>query len=535
MNEGMPQLEIPQISLARYFDLLKRRKWQVIPVSLLGLLIGGIVAFFVPRYYVAETVFQYHPPPGEVVRRSPREDPFRSIVDNAIHTMPLQITATLRQLGWEEATIADEAMRQAAEREIRDQLQVVDVNPGPERTYAQIRVRYRDRDGGRSANFLNVLVDTWKQNRIEWLRENADSAMRSANERLRLAIGEWEGVNRKMQLLADRHQLPLDLGSTGMAEFGRSEAASLERQQQALVEVVQQDASLQAEINRYQQELDATPRKKELDPAALATQLAGTPLQAAYLQLLAMKESLKGMGQAHPERPGTVRRVEQLEQVLAEFLDSQGEGTNPKIAELRAVIGSKLDQLAGVRARRAALAADIEKRGGELLARNEAFAQIQELQKELGEADEKRKLANQDLDAQIRVQTKLDQKEPIEVIRPAVIPEAPTEPNILMVAVLGCIIGLGAAIGLILVLDMLQGTIKTLDDAERALPVPVLGGVSYIETEEQRAEAVSGRRRKAMTAAALLFCGVVVVTVYYVAPERLPPFARDLLTQVLGD
>ena len=29
----MTQLDLPQISFARYVDLLKRRSWQVIPVS----------------------------------------------------------------------------------------------------------------------------------------------------------------------------------------------------------------------------------------------------------------------------------------------------------------------------------------------------------------------------------------------------------------------------------------------------------------------------------------------------------------------
>ena len=50
----MTQLDLPQISLSRYLDLLKRRKWRVVPASLAGLVIGGLVAFFVPRYYVAD-------------------------------------------------------------------------------------------------------------------------------------------------------------------------------------------------------------------------------------------------------------------------------------------------------------------------------------------------------------------------------------------------------------------------------------------------------------------------------------------------
>ena len=43
------QPHLPQLSLQRYVDLVKRRRWQVLPVSLLGLLVGGIVAFFIPR------------------------------------------------------------------------------------------------------------------------------------------------------------------------------------------------------------------------------------------------------------------------------------------------------------------------------------------------------------------------------------------------------------------------------------------------------------------------------------------------------
>ena len=40
----MTQLDIPQISFARYLELLKRRRWQVIPVTVLGLVIGTAVA-----------------------------------------------------------------------------------------------------------------------------------------------------------------------------------------------------------------------------------------------------------------------------------------------------------------------------------------------------------------------------------------------------------------------------------------------------------------------------------------------------------
>jgi len=45
----MTQADLPQLSLRRYVDLVKRRRWQVVPISLLGLLIGGSRACSWPR------------------------------------------------------------------------------------------------------------------------------------------------------------------------------------------------------------------------------------------------------------------------------------------------------------------------------------------------------------------------------------------------------------------------------------------------------------------------------------------------------
>jgi uncharacterized protein involved in exopolysaccharide biosynthesis len=53
------QIELPQFSMQRYVDLLRRRRWQVIPVSVIGLLVGGLVALFIPRYYVVDVLIEH--------------------------------------------------------------------------------------------------------------------------------------------------------------------------------------------------------------------------------------------------------------------------------------------------------------------------------------------------------------------------------------------------------------------------------------------------------------------------------------------
>ena len=114
------------------------------------------------------------------------------------------------------------------------------------------------------------------------------------------------------------------------------------------------------------------------------------------------------------------------------------------------------------------------------------------------------------------------------------VPQHPTDPNGLLVALFGCLLGLSAAIGLILLIDILQGTFKTVDDVERALPIPVLGGMSHFETGDQLQMAKASRRRSSWMAAAVLGSAVIVVTIYYVAPERLPSAALNVLSLVLG-
>src|SRR5262245_14757954 len=95
------ELELPQISFARYLDLLKRRRWQVVPVSLLGLLIGGAIAFLVPRYYVAETVFMFN---GRLLRDLDRdkEDPLAAVVSKARTRIHVLVPETLSRLRWPE-------------------------------------------------------------------------------------------------------------------------------------------------------------------------------------------------------------------------------------------------------------------------------------------------------------------------------------------------------------------------------------------------------------------------------------------------
>ena len=78
----LDQLELPTISIGRYLDLLRRRTWQVVSVSLLGLLVGGLVALLIPRYYVAHTIVQFNRPILDPKLGTP-EDPMSQVVESS--------------------------------------------------------------------------------------------------------------------------------------------------------------------------------------------------------------------------------------------------------------------------------------------------------------------------------------------------------------------------------------------------------------------------------------------------------------------
>ncbi|HEU4418909.1 MAG TPA: Wzz/FepE/Etk N-terminal domain-containing protein, partial [Planctomycetota bacterium] len=186
------QIELPQLSLQRYVDLLRRRRWQVIPVSLFGLLVGGLVAFFIPRYYVADVLIEHQQVPGE---RSAGKDPFKVIVDTARQTFPLAVKETLEHLHWPESRISDGYERAQAEREVRSRLYTADVNPDPDRNYAQLRVTFRDLDGKRAAAFLNALVQKWREKRLEEMRQ----VFERDREEAKLANERWEQISEAAQ------------------------------------------------------------------------------------------------------------------------------------------------------------------------------------------------------------------------------------------------------------------------------------------------------------------------------------------------
>ncbi|MCK5941312.1 MAG: hypothetical protein KAI24_05020, partial [Planctomycetes bacterium] len=282
----MTQADIPQLSLQRYVDLVRRRRWQLVPVSLLGLLVGGLVAFFIPRYFVAETLLEHQQVPSGP---DDPEHPFRAVVDTAKSTIPLAAGEAIAELNWPEVLVLDEFEREQFERDVESRIRVVDNNSGDRtRSYALIRVEYRDRDGERSANFLNKLVEVWGQRRIAELRSPAEEQRRQASTAADRARRTLAGYMREKQELERQYgfdpQTDIDVQR---AQWPKQEAERLARAR-ALDELRQQRATLAAGIEQDRARLLDMPARVAPDSTNVLTAAlkvkAAQPLVALWLR-----------------------------------------------------------------------------------------------------------------------------------------------------------------------------------------------------------------------------------------------------------
>ncbi|MBI5850159.1 MAG: hypothetical protein HZB39_03850 [Planctomycetes bacterium] len=538
----MNQLDIPPISFARYVDLVKRRRWQVIPMSLVGLLVGAIVAFFIPRYFIAHTTITYK---GGALDHSSRtsRDPLYAKVTNALLTIKHTIPAALEKLNLI-GTNPDAVDRFEAIARMENRVDVRSSMPSPD-GYVNIDVEVRDLDGERAALLANTL-------RLLWIEDIMRTLEREAHDALTRAASAVSDASRAIDTKIDeigayQREHRVDATVDPNAWIASEQKTLSERVRTAEDRI----NTLQIEISALDREADAIADRlsdgsvKPVLPGNQVTRAVDKETQIRIDELRKLLERERYVKDSRhagsPAHRAAVKNIEVIEKELTQMLggtvDESSPGLNLVPNPEHAVLKEQHRKLEGQLAdRRAALAQaklrreEDTKEGQRVTLAMTGYLRLQK---------DKAALELRHAEA-IRVETEQRESynrtrtgEPFEQV-PAVVPPAPTEPGFMLVALAGSIVGLAAAIGLVLLLDFIRSTFKTVDDVGYALGVPVLGMMAHLETAEERSRTVRHRRRVSLVAATFVVLMLSVVTVYYVNPTSLPPFVLQALDRVLG-
>lgn len=79
----------------------------------------------------------------------------------------------------------------------------------------------------------------------------------------------------------------------------------------------------------------------------------------------------------------------------------------------------------------------------------------------------------------------------LQIVDPAVVPKNPIKPRVKLNIAIGGVLGLFVGVGLAFLLEFVDNTIKTKEDVERVLELPVIGQIPEIEPKERK----NGRSR----------------------------------------
>ena len=536
-------LDAPQLAIGRYFELLRRRWWQVVPISILGLIIGAISAAMVPRYYVCWTRVHYE---GSTFdnKSGTLEDPMANEMRAAqerITSLDI-IERAVQEVGWRETGV--EARRRFIKK-VQDEMVVLDLNAGErQRTFFVLEIRYRNLDGQYAADLTNAVRDVWMNARLSKLDEEATREESRVVQRLTRARSDRDRLHGDMTELERIHEVDWSLEPSN--DPGRSRLTASEKVREIEGEVLAIDEELAIARDKLQVEQDYI---KNLEPTlkkrveSVAETTVNENVAQLQQQLLTAETNLSSITAAHADHLQLSLQVQRLRKELATLGVSDATQSREPTFEYEQNPEYQLARK-GI----AALEKEVERLEKQLADRRLALAaaelrvaKLKEVRKQWDRMAAEREQAKRDAAAYTEklreVNTKAEKirsNQVLRVVARAQVPEAPTEPSILVLAVMGCLLGLAAAIGLVLAWDFIQATFKTVDEVERALPIPVLGTMAHLETREERVATNQSRRRVSLAAGTFLFLFLSIVTVYYVAPTRLPGPVRNALDLLLS-
>lgn len=357
-------------------------------------------------------------------------------------------------------------------------------------------ISYKDKDSRVARDFVNTLVRRYIEENTSSKREDSYGAGKFLTE----------------QLKSFREKL----------DKAEAEENRFKREKGALVGM--DPGALQKEINDAQQRIDDIRIKRAQLETLLGNLKKATPLQS---KLIALQ-----------------KRLEELE---AQYTDKY-----PEVIRIRADIDAVKSQMRGNAKVEGYDALEIEKVVAEIwalkqaednlrgtIATNRGFqhsipavhAQLEALERE--KASQKAlydllmaRQGQSEVSQQMEVQ---DKSSTFRIVDPAVMPIKPVSPNRVRIILMGILGGIAAGVGLLMLMDFLDGSVKSVD-ALRGFGLPVLAVIPRIQ---EPLVLLSQRRRdlKLYGIAALYFC----VILGFLAMEALDlPYVDKVIERVIS-
>jgi capsular exopolysaccharide synthesis family protein len=307
-----------------------------------------------------------------------------------------------------------------------------------------------------AADIANLLAEVYRDSRLNL----ASKESREAIDQIEIAVKEQAqrvvDAEQKVQDIREQFGLAI-IGGEGSVDISEMQMQQLEADRMAAQQaMLEKEGILNILENLEDEDLVDSSSGITSDPLIMNTI---QQIQSIDVQLSSLSADF---GPNHPEILRFQYQKEKAEEVLKQQLQSLRNRlqTEYDLAQSRF---NKVDALLET-----VKAQTIEEQGKE----------YQPFRKALADLDIERMIYNQ-LSAKLRQEIiTLDvPRNPVEIIDTAEPNRRPVSPNLFMNVLLSIFIGLGAGVGLAYFIEYLDTSIKTADDVERILGLPVLGQI----------------------------------------------------------
>lgn len=440
-----------------YLKLLNHNKKLCIITALVVMTVVTIVCYLLPNKYEAKsTVFIEKSVISELLKGltfTPSADDKIKVLSYALNSRTL-ITKVLDELD----------LKRNSEEELEKQIKKMQEN-----TQIKIKDReglfvisFQDKSPKVARDYVNALVRRYIDENTSSKREESYGATKFVSE----------------QLTAFKSKLDKSEEAANAFKSGPGSVANMD------------PSLLLKDINESQQRLDDL----RIRQTQLETAMAGlSKVSTAQSNMPAMQKRLQELQLQYTDSyPEIIRLKEDIRALDDQLKSGQGKSKpvdSPEYARLAS-------ELRALRQAESNLSNNISRNRGLLHTIPAAKATLDSLereknsQKNLYEAMLSRQ-GQSEVSKQMEVQ---DKSTVFRVVDPAILPFKPVSPNRVKLIVMGILAGIGGGIGLVLLKDQLEGTVKSVDMAKQ-FGIPVLAVIPRIEDAQKTALQTRSDRR----------------------------------------
>jgi polysaccharide biosynthesis transport protein len=326
-----------------------------------------------------------------------------------------------------------------------------------------VTIEFYDESGKRAADIANAVSKAYMAKRLDVERKGKEAALDAIAKQLTELEQQSAAARAKMFKAKEDAGIVGQAFTTGFARTPGAEATNAESSLEGMREA--QKYKLRTEIGAYESDLSQmqTLSPDQLVDRAPALQLQNATIAQFHTELkkgtLELETALKtGLGRKHPRVQGLVANIEMNKQIILDAAQSHIKGLENKLVAAK----NQLTDLEGLN----------KKADGDAMKKERASQAYQSAKIDVEQLDQ---LLLTKRERYLTEKGLLDiTKKPASIWQYADEEQAPAKPRVALNLALGAIVGLLFGVGLAFALEYMDTSVKSLDDVERFLGVPVL-------------------------------------------------------------